>query len=931
MACAECLPWCPWLRRRATSDESSQLVDFLATVPFFQAQLPPGEIYRVASRVKRRTWSAGATVVAEGKVPGGFYVIFCGEATVSTSYTFSGTKGFDAPVHVAKLQAGDTFGGRGHIRQLKADFSVKAGRGLVTLALTRKDLDELGLSTKLRFPKRAGMYEGVFARDMGKPADAADAPGHAASSPSLPLSARDARLDREELEFVAEALRGVPNLRALVSTDEDWASRLAGLFTKRQVPKDTEVATAGKPGNEFFIVAEGSIGVFQKSAGAGPKTAEAGVHAEKLEQLISRRHEFLQQLSAHDGVPKSRGAVATSVWVHAGSGSRAAARRPTNDAGDDAGVAVYKVASEAGGIKAQKRRKTLPVSERQLSSEDAAAGDRDAYAEVLRGGTFGEMAVLYGVNYLSTARALQDSTLYAIRRHHFQTLRRERDGAKLDDYCKLLDEVKLLVPLIHSDRRELARNAAGMFEFRPGECVLEEGKPRAQPKWYVVAKGSCSISRRDAASGETQQLGQLYHGSHFGERSILRGDECSEFTAHAGTEGLTVLAFDRDILKLIASRLDLDREGHSPGSLSNIAMSAKPDEYMKVVCSDMRSRGVTGDWRPEPAGNLEPVSRLGEGGFGDVFLVRSRVTQQRYALKQISIAKCVETGALDQVRTERDIMARMDTPFIVHFVGAFADKANIFFVMEAVTGGHLFGLLCDHSDVLFSDSRPRGSAAMFYIACVTLALGHLHERFIAYRDIKMENVLLDSCGYAKLCDMGFARFVLGKTNTFLGTPDYMAPEIIDPPHAHDKNVDWFALGVLACELLTGQGPWDYHAESCGNPLEMMLAIRECHSVGLPAGLLPGRQPQAQDLITQLLREKPRSRLGSGQGDAAEVTQHRWFSSAGFDFQALRERRVASPWTPPAGSAEPEPQDGAAPERRPLRGWAMNGGQVHEFV
>jgi serine/threonine protein kinase len=480
-----------------------------------------------------------------------------------------------------------------------------------------------------------------------------------------------------------------------------------------------------------------------------------------------------------------------------------------------------------------------------------------------------------------------------------------------------------------------------MFEFKPGECVLEEGKPRAQPKWYVVAKGSCSISRRDAASGETQQLGQLYHGSHFGERSILRGDECSEFTAHAGTEGLTVLAFDRDILKHVASRLDNEAynafdcdpgndEGCSPESLRNIAMSAKPDEYMKVVCSDMQNRGVTGP-AAEPAGVLEPVSRLGEGGFGDVFLVRSRVTQQRYALKQISIAKCRETGALDQVRTERDIMARMDTPFIVHFFGAFTDEVNIFFVMEAVTGGHLFGLLCDHSDVLFSDSRPRGSAAMFYIACVTLALGHLHERFIAYRDIKMENVLLDSCGYAKLCDMGFARFVLGKTNTFLGTPDYMAPEIIDPPHAHDKNVDWFALGVLACELLTGQGPWDYHAESCGNPLEMMLAIRECHSAGLPAGLLPGRQPQAQDLISQLLREKPRSRLGSGQGDAAEVTAHRWFSSNGFDFQALRERQLASPWTPPASPAEPEPQDGTAPARPPPRGWAMNGGQVQEFV
>merc|ERR1740138_1995704 len=111
----------------------------------------------------------------------------------------------------------------------------------------------------------------------------------------------------------------------------------------------------------------------------------------------------------------------------------------------------------------------------------------------------------------------------------------------------------------------------------------------------------------------------------------------------------------------------------------------------------------------------------------------------------------------------------------------------------------------------------------FYVACLTIGIEHLHERNIVHRDVKPENVLLDRTGYGKLCDMGFARFVLGKTNTLVGTPEYMAPEMIDFPHSHDMAVDWWALGVLTYELLTGQPPWE--DEGIAEPCAKILAIR----------------------------------------------------------------------------------------------------------
>lgn len=218
-------------------------------------------------------------------------------------------------------------------------------------------------------------------------------------------------------------------------------------------------------------------------------------------------------------------------------------------------------------------------------------------------------------------------------------------------------------------------------------------------------------------------------------------------------------------------------------------------------------------------------------------------------------------------------------------------------------GGDLY-TVCERHDIFHSDRHAR-----FFAACAIQGIEHLHSHLVIYRDLKLENMLLDKGGCCKLADFGLAKFVVGHTFTLCGTPDYMAPEIISGA-GHTRAVDWWSLGVVIYALMTGTLPFD-----APRPQQIFLKVKR----GIdPVLAITGFQGRWSLLVSALMRLEPSERLPVRRGGAQEVRRHPWYSDSRFDWQALNEGRMSPPYVPVVRGPEdmsnfdPNPED-APPE------------------
>uniref|UniRef100_A0A672LLF0 protein kinase C n=1 Tax=Sinocyclocheilus grahami TaxID=75366 RepID=A0A672LLF0_SINGR len=276
------------------------------------------------------------------------------------------------------------------------------------------------------------------------------------------------------------------------------------------------------------------------------------------------------------------------------------------------------------------------------------------------------------------------------------------------------------------------------------------------------------------------------------------------------------------------------------------------------------------------------ISVLGRGHFGKVLLAEFKRTGKLYAIKALKKGDVVTRDEVDSLMCEKRIFETINMsrhPFLVNLCGCFQTPDHVCFVMEYSPGGDLMTHI--HNSI-FSERQAR-----FYSACVLLGLEFLHQNRIVYRDLKLDNLLMDSDGFVRIADFGLCKEGMGhgdRTSTFCGTPEFLAPEVLTDS-MYTRAVDWWGLGVLIYEMLVGESPFP------GDDEEEVFDSIVNDEVRYPRFM----SPESVSIIQKLLQKNPEKRLGAGEQDANEVKRHRFFQ--GIDWEALLAKRVKPPFLP----------------------------------
>jgi cGMP-dependent protein kinase len=356
-------------------------------------------------------------------------------------------------------------------------------------------------------------------------------------------------------------------------------------------------------------------------------------------------------------------------------------------------------------------------------------------------------------------------------------------------------------------------------DFKDETVIVKQGSPG--DTFYIVKSGKVEVTKDGVAVRTISRL------DYFGERSVLQEEVRTASVVARGTASCWVLHRD-DLLSVI--------NDHVRSSL--LKRMELQDDSVSLT-------------------NLAAVRLLGKGTYGHVYLVSRLPRGPLYAMKTISRRKVESMGLETNVQLERRLMLQLDHPFMTSLIRTFKDSKRLYFLLEYVDGPDLF-------DVLRILGLLTDPAARFYTAAVLLMLEHLHEHSIIYRDLKPENLMIDSEGYPKLIDFGTAKSLNGRTYTITGTPHYMAPEVI-LGKGYGLPVDLWSLGIMLYEFVCGGLPFGEEEEDPYAIYEKVLQ----HRLVFARGELPSRS-----LIEQLLNTNPVLRFSGGM---EKLKAHSWFS------------------------------------------------------
>mmetsp|Transcript_15750 Transcript_15750/g.51659 ORF Transcript_15750/g.51659 Transcript_15750/m.51659 type:complete len:356 (-) Transcript_15750:1283-2350(-) len=311
------------------------------------------------------------------------------------------------------------------------------------------------------------------------------------------------------------------------------------------------------------------------------------------------------------------------------------------------------------------------------------------------------------------------------------------------------------------------------------------------------------------------------------------------------------------------------------GLFSKLSLAGKKDQAAGMPGGSSQPKVLNAEIKT--LAELELLETLGTGTFGRVRICRHKRSGKFFALKILKKNEIIRLKQVEHILSEKAILAQIEHPFVVNLFSTYKDEKNLYMLMEYVPGGEIFSHL--RRAGRFSNETTR-----FYTSSIVLAIQYLHAKDIVYRDLKPENLLLDGRGFLKITDFGFAKVVTDRTWTLCGTPEYLAPEIIQSK-GHGKAVDWWAMGILIYEMLAGYPP--FYDENPFGIYQKILAGK----IEFPRHF----DVNAKDLVKKLLSADRTKRIGNLKNGAEDIKKHKWFK--GFDWHALLTCALTPPIVP----------------------------------
>lgn len=474
---------------------------------------------------------------------------------------------------------------------------------------------------------------------------------------------------------------------------------------------------------------------------------------------------------------------------------------------------------------------------------------------------FGELAILYNERRKATIRCKTDCKVWILEGKIFKDIVItfvQEEHKEIFNFLQTVDKLNT-VP------KDVIEYVVGLLEkkfFPSNTDIIKEGDKGDH--FYIIRAGTVQVSKIKEGI-----VNKLSKGQYFGELALIKED----------VRAATVTAQAPGCECFILSRSNFIKHF---GNISDFNSLSVSQEIREVAHFTDKYKNLTLE-------ELVKVKTIGVGGYAKVLLVQHKTQKDMvFAVKILKKHKFELPEQRSYVLSEKEVQISCDCPFIIKLYKTFKDCKYLYFLLESQLGSDLWRLLYQKRRRPFDEDM-----AKFYVGCVVEAFNYLHDRGIVYRDLKPENLLIANNGYIKLADFGFAkRFHNEKSYSFVGTPEYIAPEMV-LNRSHDKGVDYWALGIFTFELLACRTP--FHSTDPNFMTTYNMIIKGISAVRFPYHI----STKAKNIITKFCRYKSSDRLGYGINGFDDIRNEEWFN--GFDWKKLKNFKMEAPYVPKLSS------------------------------